>query len=131
MTRLHVGERAARWGQRALPVLIIVGCVAIAHAFGFTLCPMKRLLGMPCPTCGTTRAFALLLLGDVCGAFAMQPLSMFFACVIAPALLLSRAAFGKARFEGAISPAIHSPLFWIAVAAAVAANWAYVAMRGN
>ncbi len=131
MTRWHVGEKAVRWGQRALPVFIVVGCVAVAHAFGFILCPMKRLLGMPCPTCGTTRAFSLLMHGDVGGAFAMQPLSVFAVCVVAPALLLVRAAIGKDRFGGALSSAFRSPLFWSAVVAVVAVNWAYVAMRGN
>lgn len=114
-----------------MPVFIVAGCVALAHAFGFTLCPMKRLLGVPCPTCGTTRAFALLLRGDGCGAFAMQPLSVFLVCVLAPALMLARAVFGKARFECVTASAIRSTFFWIAVAAAVVANWAYVVIRGN
>ena len=92
---------------------------------------MKRFLGVPCPTCGSTRALALLLHGDVCGAFAMQPLSMAVACVIAPILLAARAALGKARFGAAVARAIRSPLFWAAASAAVAANWAYVIMRGN
>ena len=59
-----------------LAVAIVAACVSLAHAFGVTLCPMKRLLGVPCPTCGTTRAFAALFRGDVSGAFAQQPLVM-------------------------------------------------------
>ena len=72
-----------------------------------------------------------MLRGDVCGAFAMQPLSMVFVCVIVPGLLAARAALGKARFGNAIACVIRSPIFWVVAIAAEATNWAYVAMRGN
>ena len=121
----------ARWGRRGLPVAVVAGCIALAHAFGFTICPMKRFLCLPCPTCGTTRAFALLLRGDVRSAFAMQPLSVLFVCVVMPCLLAARVALGKARFRAAIAYAICSPLFWGVAVAAVMTNWAYVIMRGN
>ena len=131
MTGRPLRERAARWAQRALPVAVVAGCVALAHAFGLVLCPLKRFLGVPCPTCGSTRALALLLRGDVCGAFEMQPLAMAIACVIAPCLLAARAALGKARFGAAVAHTVRSPLFWAVAAAATAANWAYVIFRGN
>ncbi len=109
----------------------MAGCIALAHAFGFVLCPMKRFLGVPCPTCGSTRALSFIFHGDVCGAFVMQPLSMAFVCVIVPGLLAARAVLGKARFGDAIACVIRSPIFWVFAIAAEAANWAYVAMRGN
>lgn len=37
-------------------------------------CPIYRFLGIPCPTCGMTRAFLCLLNGDIGGAFSMNPL---------------------------------------------------------
>lgn len=36
-------------------------------------CPTKRLLGLPCPGCGLTRAFLLLLHGRVSDAVVMNP----------------------------------------------------------
>ena len=114
-----------------LAMCIVAGCVALAHVFGLTLCPMKRLLGVPCPTCGATRAVVLLLRGDVCGAFVMQPLAMGVVCLLAPAALAVRLAFGARRTKAFLSAAARTPTFWFAVVAAVLANWAYVIAHGN
>ena len=37
-------------------------------------CPLRAALGLPCPTCGMTRATRLLAAGDAAGATAMHPL---------------------------------------------------------
>lgn len=37
-------------------------------------CPIYRFLGIPCPSCGMTRAFFCLLNRDIGGAFSMNPL---------------------------------------------------------
>ena len=114
-----------------LAICIVVGCVALAHVFGLTLCPLKRLLGVPCPTCGATRAAVLLLHGDVCAAFEMQPLAMGVVCLLAPAALAVRLAFGARRTKAFLSAAVRAPAFWFVVAAAVLASWAYVIVHGN
>lgn len=36
-------------------------------------CPLHALLGLPCPTCGTTRALAAVLAGDPLSALAANP----------------------------------------------------------
>ena len=110
---------------------LIVVCVALAHVFGVVLCPMKRFLGVPCPTCGLTRAFVALLHGDVGKAFAIQPLAMILACLLPPMLLVSWARFGPIRTKRWLVLVAHSRLFWILFAAALAANWTYVILRGN
>ena len=110
---------------------IVAGCVALAHCFGLTICPMKRWLGVPCPTCGATRAFALLLHGEIRGAFELQPLVMALACLALPLLLLFRIAFGKQRMRTLIATASKSPIFWCIVVLITLANWAYVIARGN
>jgi Protein of unknown function (DUF2752) len=53
-------------------------------------CPSRRLLGLPCPGCGMTRAFAALLRGDLAGALILQP----WAPVLAAQLALGWAAWG-------------------------------------
>lgn len=106
-------------------------CVALAHVFGLTLCPLKRWLGVPCPTCGTTRAAVLLLHGDVCGAFELQPLAMGAVCLLAPAALAVRLALGARRTKAFLAVAARRPAFWCIVAAAVLANWVYVIVHGN
>jgi len=39
-----------------------------------TLCLMKGLTGVPCPSCGVTRSITHILSGDQGGAFALNPL---------------------------------------------------------
>ena len=62
--------------RRAAPVL---GLVAIALAIVFVtsippFCPMRMVLGIPCPSCGLTRATRLALGGHFSAATAMHPL---------------------------------------------------------
>ena len=46
------------------------------------MCWLRRTTGIPCPTCGMTRAFSALAKGDVRHAVAYNPLSPLFAVVI-------------------------------------------------
>ena len=110
---------------------VVGGCVALAHVCGLTLCPMKRLLGVACPTCGTTRAFARLLHGDVCGAVALQPLVMGVVCLLVPLSLAVRLALGARRAKALWLSLVRLPAFWFAAVAAVLANWVYVIAQGN
>ena len=112
-------------------VCIVGGCVALAHVCGVTLCPLKRLAGVPCPTCGSTRAVVLLLRGDLCGAFALQPLASAAVCLLPSAWAAAWIVFGWRRTALFLRAALRRPLFWWLCAAAVAANWAYVIVRGN
>ena len=114
-----------------LSVLIVAACVALAHAFGVTLCPLKRLFGVSCPTCGTTRAFAELLRGDVFGAVARQPLVMSCSLLGFPVLFAIRIVSGRRKTADLLSAASRSVMFWSLVAAAVLANWIYVIWHGN
>lgn len=86
----------------------LLAVVLAAHFFGLTLCPLKRLAGIPCPSCGTTRACLALLRGEVRTAFATQPytllaLAALLACAMIPRLralaaTLWRRPVGKAFF---------------------------------
>ncbi|MDD6214141.1 MAG: DUF2752 domain-containing protein [Firmicutes bacterium] len=41
---------------------------------GLLPCQIYRVTGVPCPTCGMTRAYKALLCGDIRNAFLMHPL---------------------------------------------------------
>lgn len=49
-------------------------------------CPVATLLGVPCPTCGMTRATRLVLRGDLAGATAMHPLVWLVVPLVAAAV---------------------------------------------
>lgn len=102
-----------------------IGLVALlAHFFGLTLCPLKRLTGIPCPTCGTTRACLLLLRGHPRDAFAMQP----FALVGIPLLILWILSPRVRAFSAALWK--HSTIKLLALLLLLL-DWLYVFHHGN
>lgn len=113
-------------------LLVLIGLAAalvlLSHWCGISLCPLKRFTGVPCPTCGTTRAVLLALRGDFADAFAMQPLCMALLVAAGPVAL---AASRLPRFRRALASAARSPLAWALAALAIAANWAWVVANGN
>jgi hypothetical protein len=66
--------RAGASRRALLPAgLAILGLVFIAFPVP-SPCPLRMLAGIPCATCGLTRAARLVLAGDVAGAFRIHPL---------------------------------------------------------
>lgn len=91
------------------------------------VCFWHRLTGLPCPTCGTTRALRALFDGHIADAFRLQPLAMG-----AGALLLGLSAFdafGVIVFRRVVRVALSTRerrlLFGLALAA-VLLNWIYL-----
>ena len=92
------------------------------------ICPLKRLTGLPCPTCGTTRSALSLMMGEVSDAVCYNPL-MFATGLMVLAVLLVRAASGRhVRIHVSRGERLTG---WVAVGLLVTANWAYVICRGN
>ena len=121
------GRRLREW----MLVLLVPGGLALAsHAAGIRLCPMRSLIGMPCPTCGVTRAVLALAHGDWQAAWFFHPLaaglvsaSAFCVCVAAVTLLLTRRL-----------PTLRaSRATWLGLASGlvvlVALNWLYLITR--
>jgi hypothetical protein len=85
------------------------------------LCLMRRLTGLPCPTCGMTRSFCAMGRGEVGEAFALQPLGPVLYVVFAVVMFRSAviAIRGRPRMDWVARALIVSiPL--LAGAAAVA-----------
>jgi len=64
------------WGAAGLAGAL--GALVLAHwspAGGPVLCFLRRVLDLPCPGCGMTRALASLARGDWAGAMALHPWS--------------------------------------------------------
>lgn len=65
------------WDKKRLLVPLLVLTLGLALVFVTSLpalCPMRIALGVPCPSCGITRATRLALGGNLAGATAMHPL---------------------------------------------------------
>lgn len=52
---------------------------ALPQGREWSICFLRRFVGLPCPGCGLTRAFAALARGDLQGAVILHPLSPVFA----------------------------------------------------
>lgn len=87
------------------------------------LCAFKRLTGIPCPTCGSTRGAISLAHGDLAQAWCYNPL-VFSVAVVFVAGLLVRVMLGRAvvvdlsRRQRAAA--------WVVAAAVLLLNWTYV-----
>ncbi len=120
-------QLAFLWGGAALAC---AAAAPFAHALAAEapVCAFRSLTGVPCPTCGGTRALLALSRLDVGAALAWNPLVTIAALVFALGGLvaLAQALRGKGVPDGA------SPRWARAAAAlALAANWAFVVAAGR
>ncbi len=120
-------QLAFLWGGTAL-----AGAAAAPFArtlaAGAPACLFHTLTGVPCPTCGATRALLALARLDVPAALLWNPLvTLVIVVFVAGGLVaLVRALAGKGVPDGA-------PPRWAggAAALALAANWAFVIAAGR
>lgn len=75
---------------------VIAICLAVIL---MSKCPLYYVCGIPCPTCGMTRAYAALLHGDLLGAFKMHPL-WWTVPLTAGVVIFRRKRFGRAFWSG-------------------------------
>lgn len=110
--------------------LAALGCAAVGllglDHLGFTVCVFRLGTGLPCLTCGATRAFGRLFHLDLAGAFFMNPLvtlgtlGLFVWGVLDLALLPTRRAVRLG-----IDPAWQNPARLFAFVL-VLLNWAFL-----
>ncbi len=114
-------------GVLAAAAIALLGLDRLPVAF----CVFKGLTGLPCPTCGSTRAVARLFGLDPAGALVMNPFTTLVAVVIAAwavvdLLLIPR---GRALRVG-VSPSLGRVLR-VAAFVAFFANWIYLLIAGR
>jgi len=98
---------------RVLVACSATGMLIASYAYapfvdaGPVLCPMHGLIGLPCPSCGLTRAFCRLVRLDLWGALSYHALSvpLFAVCLVAPVVCVYEV--GRRR-ESWCSSILHS-----------------------
>ena len=99
--RAHVrptGHLATRFVGPA--VIVGLGALLAWGPFKWP-CPLMTVLGVPCPTCGMTRAVRLAIHGDVAAATAMHPLWAPVLAALAVVIAIEVAGFARAGAWGA------------------------------
>lgn len=101
------------------------------HRLPLTVCLFKGLTGLPCPTCGSTRALARLFGLDVAGAFALNPVVTLVAVVMAAWALADLVLLPSRRsLRMGLSPRL-GHLLRAGALAAFLLNWVYLLVAGR
>jgi hypothetical protein len=121
-------QAALLWGASALGFLFL-SPVAPALAAGLPSCFVKQWTGIPCPTCGGTRAALALVRFDVLGALRWNPLVAAGVALLAAGGLLAGAAALAGRMP---KEPVRAPVWTrAALLLALAANWAWLLVDGR
>jgi Protein of unknown function (DUF2752) len=117
------------WASVALAgvVVLALGQVSASLEVPIPLCPLKHITGIPCPTCGGTRALRALGHGAFLAALRWNPLVTLTALALLPFLVYAAlvTVLGWPRVRVLFAPADQR---WLRIAAwvAILANWAFL-----
>ena len=111
--------------------MLLVGLAPLANRFAFALpaCPIKAVVGLPCLSCGTTRAGLALSRLDLVSAFSINPLAALTWVVLVGGGLTAGALAlgGKSIKEPDWNLSL--PRRWLLVAVLLT-NWVYLVGAG-
>jgi hypothetical protein len=101
--------------------------IAILHLFGIMLCPLKHFTGIPCFTCGSTRALFALAHGELKAAFLLQPLIVSLVLILAPIAIGSLYVAGVRRRLPCLSfTSAEKMILFITILSLTLLNWCYL-----
>jgi len=119
------------WGS-VLGASALIGSLWIHAGLPTPLCPLHAVTGLPCPTCGSTRAAIALVHGDLATALAWNPLMTLV--MIGAALYVLYAAVvvirNIPRLRWTPPSRSESRGIRIGVILLIAINWGYLIWRG-
>jgi len=135
MRYLRVEASERRWPAAPLIMggLGLAGAlVALLHLdhLPFSVCMFKMMTGLPCMTCGTTRALGQLAVLHPLGALRINPLATVVLCglLVYASLDLVLLARRRALVLEVGDPGLR--WLWILAGALVLVNWAYMIATG-
>jgi hypothetical protein len=125
--RLHL-DSWTLGGLSLLPVPLVVR-IAGLDGLAVRLCLLKLLTGIPCPTCGSTRALGRLAALDLTGALSFNP-AVTFLWLALVVLSVSRLLTGRPRRPTARLLGRCRWQLGAGLAAVLLLNWSYLVLRG-
>lgn len=120
------------WGS-ILAASALIAAIWLKLGLPTPLCPLHALSGIPCPTCGATRAVAALLHGEIARAIILNPLMT--ALLLGAALYVCYAAvvvlgrLPRLRWEPLTKTEANLARF--AAMVLLATNWMYLLLAGR
>ena len=96
-----------------------------------TFCVFKGLTGLPCPTCGSTRALGLLFARDFAGALRMNPFTTVVASVVAAWAVADLILLPRRRALGLEVSSRLGFALRVGALALFLANWVYLVAAGR
>ena len=114
-------DRRVLLGVAAVAAVQVVG---VAAGVGGWPCPLKGVLGIPCPGCGLTRATVALLRGEFAAAFRLHAFApLLLLAVAASAVAVVLPAPQREAFAGLVARAEHRTRAAYFVLAALLLYW--------
>jgi hypothetical protein len=123
---------AGLWLVGTLALIGLAGVIQ-QRSIPMPACNFHALVGIPCPGCGGTRAFAALAAGNVRRALALNPLAAAGALVVMAAFPLAAFDGGLANGRGArrFRAAVRGRAWRWGLGVLVIANWVYLIFEGR
>jgi hypothetical protein len=120
-----------QWLAGMAAVLLTGAFIAVCHGVRMPVCVFHRLTGLPCLTCGSTRAAAALLAGDPVAAVRQQPLMIVGGAVVGVVFVgYAWCLWVCGRVWCLRLGPVERRLAWSGLAVLLALNWAYLVWRG-
>ena len=125
-------DHEALWLTVGGASLCLLGLALATPGIQLPLCTFKILTGLPCPTCGLTRAVIALSRGDLGRALFMNPLAAV-ACLAGLAYLVYAAAviaFRLPRLRPRVTT-LDARILRVTAVALLALNWTWLIATGR
>jgi len=108
-------------------LLGIGGIIGVLHLCGVMLCPWKKYTGIPCFTCGSTRAVFEFFHGNITNAFLLQPLVISLLLILTPlgGIYLYTGTVQKRLPLLSLTPN-EKTIFFISILSLTLLNWIYL-----